>query len=89
LLGTHGAIISEEKQFKVLSAVAGQPKVQMVDFQRRPGPSYYENIVAYLNDGVPLIITPESTRHVIAIMEIAEKSSRTHQAKTVPYEFES
>ena len=89
LLGTHGAIISEDKQFKVLSEVEGQPAEQTVGYHGRPGPTYYENIVAHLNDGESLIVTPESARRVIAILELAEKSSKTHQAETVPYEFEA
>lgn len=88
LLGSHGAIVSEEKQFKVLSEVEGQPEEQMVDLDRRPDPGYYQNIVAHLNDGELLIVTAESARRVIAVLELAEKSSKTHQAETVPYEFE-
>ena len=88
LLGSHGAIVSTDGQFKVLSEVEGKPKEQMVGYHGRPGPSYYENIVAHLNDGTPLLVTPESARRVIAIMDLAEKSSKTYQAETVPYEFE-
>ena len=88
LLGSHGAIVSEGKQFNVMSEVEGQPERQMVDFQGRPGPSCYENIVAHLNNGEPLVVTPESARRVVAVMDLAEKSSKTHQAETVPYEFE-
>lgn len=87
LRGSHGAIVSGDGQFKVLSEVEGQPKERKVGFHGRPGPSYYENIVAHLNDGTPLLVTPESARRVIAVMDLAEKSSKTHQAETVPYEF--
>ena len=87
LLGSHGAIVAGDGQFKVLSEVEGQPKERKVGFHSRPGPSYYENIVAHLNDGTPLLVTPESARRVIAVMDLAEKSSKTHQAETVPYEF--
>lgn len=89
LLGTHGAIIADGNQFKVLSEVKGHPKEQMVDFRGRPGATYYENIVVHLNDGEALLVTPESARRVIAIMDLAEKSSKTHQAETVPYEFQA
>ncbi len=87
LLGSHGAIVSEGGQFQVLSEVEGQPKEQKVGCHGRPGPAYYENIVAHLNDGTPLLVTPESARRVVAVMDLAEKSSKTHQAETVPYEF--
>ncbi|MDE0043932.1 MAG: hypothetical protein OXT74_17955, partial [Candidatus Poribacteria bacterium] len=36
----------------------------------------------------PLITTGESARRVVAVLELAEKSSRTHQAETVPFEFD-
>ena len=75
-------------QYKVLSEVEGHPKEQKVGFKGRPGPRYYENIVAHLNDGTPLLVTPESARRVIAIMDLAEKSAKTHQSETIPYEFE-
>ena len=88
LLGSHGAIVSEGNQFKVLSEVEGQPKEQAVGFHERPGSSFYENIVAHLNNTEPLVVTPESARRVVAVMELSEKSSKTHQAETVPYEYE-
>lgn len=87
LLGSLGAIVSDGNQFKVLSLMEDQPEQQMVDFQERPGPTFYENIVAHLKNGEPLAVTPESARRVVAVMELAEKSSRTHQAETVPFEF--
>ena len=61
---------------------------KIVEFKGRPGASYYENIVAHLNTGEPLLTTGESARRVVAVLELAEKSSKTHQAETVPYEFE-
>ncbi|GIX08024.1 MAG: oxidoreductase [Candidatus Poribacteria bacterium] len=89
LLGSHGAIVSEDKQFRVYSEVPGQPKEQTVPYQGRPGPSFYQNFVAHVNDPerVPLIVTPESARRVIAVLELAEKSSKSHAAEPVPYEF--
>ena len=89
LLGSHGAIIDGDGHFKVHSNVDGQPEYQEVPFEKRPGPTFYENFVAHVRDraGTPLIVTPESARRVIAVIELAEKSSRTHIAETVPYEF--
>ncbi len=91
VLGSHGAIVSEEDHFKVRSAVKGQPEEQDVAFESRPGPTFYENFVAHVDDrdGTPLLVTPESARRVIAVIELAEKSSSTHIAETVPYEFEA
>ena len=47
---------------------------------------YYKNIHAHLTEGVPLDVTPEQARRVIAVIEAAEKSSKSGQAEPVPYE---
>ena len=47
---------------------------------------YYRDIYAHLAHGAPLDVTPEQARRVIAVMEAAEKSSKTGQAEPVPYE---
>ena len=88
LFGSHGSIVSEANHFKVISEMEGGTEEQIVEYERRPGPDYYQNIVGHLNTEEPLIITAESARRVIAVLELAEKSSKTHQAETVPYEFE-
>jgi len=88
ILGEYGAIISTDRSFKVYSAIEGQPAEQEVGYKGRPGPSYYQNIVAHLLKAEELIVKPEEARRVIAVMELSEKSSRTHQAEPVPYEFD-
>ena len=87
ILGTHGAIQSGDGNFKVWSELEAHPDEQEISCQGRPGPSYYQNIVAHLSEGKPLIVTPESARRVIAVMDLAEKSAKTHQAESIPYEF--
>ena len=86
VLGEKGAIVSENNKFKVLSAADGWPDEQEVEFKGRPGPKYYQNIAAHLLKGEELIVKPEEARRVIAVMDLAEKSSRSHQAEPVPYE---
>ena len=87
VLGEKGAIIPEgNDSFKVLSEEKGWPEEQDVKFAGRPGPTYYQNIVEHLQDGKELIVKPEEARRVITVMELAEKSSRSHQAEPVPYE---
>lgn len=86
ILGEQGAIVSADRNFKVYSVVEGQPPEQEVAFKGRPGPSYYQNIVAHLQKGEELIVKPEEARRVIAVMELSEKSSKSHQAEPVPYE---
>lgn len=86
VLGEKGAIISEDRKFKVSSVADGWPAEQEVEFKGRPGQSYYQNIVAHLRDGEELVVKPEEARRVIAVMELSEKSSRSQQAEAVPYE---
>ena len=86
VLGEKGAIISEDKKFRVYSVEKGWPEEQEVEYKRSPGPSYYENIAAHLLKGEELIVKPEEARRVIAVMEQSEKSSKSHQAEPVPYE---
>lgn len=88
VLGEKGAIVSGDRKFKVYSVVEGQPPEQEVEYKGRPGPGYYQNIVSHLQKGEELIVKPEEARRVIAVMELAEKSSRSHQAEPVPYEFD-
>jgi len=87
VLGEKGAIVPGGKDsFKVYSEEKGWPGEQEVEYKGRPGPGYYQNIVAHLQDGEELIVKPEEARRVIAVMELSEKSSRSHQAEPVPYE---
>ena len=86
VLGEKGAIVSEKDKFRVYSVEKGWPEEQEVEFKDRPGPGYYDNIVAHLQKGDELIVKPEEARRVIAVMELAEKSSKSHQAEPVPYE---
>ncbi|MGB9597297.1 MAG: Gfo/Idh/MocA family protein [Candidatus Poribacteria bacterium] len=88
VLGEKGAIISEGDGFKVLSVEPGFPAEQVVKFHGRPGPSYYQNIAAHLLRGEELIVKPEEARRVIAVMDLAEKSSKSFQSEPVPYEHE-
>jgi len=87
VLGEKGAIIPGGKDsFKVYSVEKGWPEEQEVEYKGRPGPGYYQNIVAHLQEGEELVVKPEEARRVIAVMELSEKSSKSHQAEPVPYE---
>ncbi len=88
VLGEKGAIVSEGDGFRVLSVEPGFPAEQVVKFHGRPGPSYYQNIAAHLLKGEELIVKPEEARRVIAVMDLAEKSSKSFQSEPVPYEHE-
>ena len=87
ILGTEGAILDEGKgQFTVFGDVHGHTAQFEVKYRQNDWQAYYRNVADHLLHGAPLEITPESARRVIAIIETAEKSSRTGQAETVPYE---
>ncbi len=88
LLGEKGSIVAEGDGFRVLSVEKGFPEDQIVKFHGRPGPSFYQNIAAHLLKGEELIVKPEEARRVIGVMDLAEKSSRSHQSEPVPYESE-
>lgn len=87
--GTEGGLLDDgsvQDGLKLFAHLDGLP----VQGELRNKPSrperYYQNIYAHLTEGVPLDVTPESARRVIAIMEAAEKSARSGQAEPVPYE---
>jgi len=88
VLGEKGAVVSESGHFKVYSVLEDQPDEQEVKFEGRGGTSYYQNLAAHLLDGEELIVKPEEGRRVIAVMDLAEKSSMSQQAEPVPYEDE-
>ena len=88
VLGEQGAIVSEGGHFRVYSVLDDQPDEQEVSYKGRGGPGYYQNVAAHLLDGEELIVKPEEGRRVIAVMDLAEKSSMSHQAEPVPYEDE-
>jgi len=47
---------------------------------------YYKDIYAHLVEGAPLDVKPEQARRVIAVIEAAEKSSKSGHSEPVPYE---
>ena len=81
-------MLSVDGHFKVQSEVEEHPNEQEIPHKGRSGASFYQNIVAHLNHNEDLIVSPESARRVIAIMDLSEKSSKTHQSESVPYEFD-
>ena len=61
-------------------------KMEIPFVESRWAVDFYIGLADHLIGGEPLEITPESARRVIAIFELAEKSSRTGQAEPVPFE---
>lgn len=86
ILGEKGGIIDEGKgSFKVFTEVAGIPAEMEVKYKPSAWQKYYQNISEHLHNGAPLAVTPESARRVIAIIETAEKSSKSGVTEPVPF----
>lgn len=87
ILGTKGAIEDYWKdQFKMVTSVDGVVVESTVRYKQPTWNSYYLNVADHLMMDEPLEVTAESARRVIAVMELAEKSSRSGMAEPVPYE---
>jgi scyllo-inositol 2-dehydrogenase (NADP+) len=93
ILGTMGAIEMTNmwtNEFTVRSVRDGETWERKVNFQQRnykdAGQAYYDMLGAHLFNGAPLEITAESARRNIAVIEAAEKSSKSHQAEPVAHE---
>lgn len=88
ILGTKGGIIVEsfKEPFQVNTEVDGIPVNMELKFKQSNWPAYYANLAKTILEGAPLEVTPESSRRVIAVMETAEKSSKSGKAEPVPYE---
>jgi predicted dehydrogenase len=55
-----------------------------IRYQRGTWEDYYPNIAAHLLKGAELDVKPEEAARVIAIMEAAEKSSKSGKAVALP-----
>ncbi|MCS7254121.1 MAG: Gfo/Idh/MocA family oxidoreductase [Armatimonadota bacterium] len=89
ILGTRGAIVDwGEGTLTVNTFINGLRAEAKVPYKESRWQSYYENIAAHLLYGEPLIVKPEQARRTIAIMELAERSSKVGRMLIVPYEDE-
>ena len=86
VLGTKGAIVDQGGHFMLYTEVDGVRVEGKIPYAKSTWEKYYENIGDHLLRGKPLNVLPEQARRVIAIMELAEKSSRSGKAEPVPYE---
>jgi scyllo-inositol 2-dehydrogenase (NADP+) len=85
VLGTKGAIVSEDEGFRVYGECEGIPMEGYVRNGQGTHPKYYENIAAHILDGAELDVKPEEARRVIAIMETAEKSAKSGVSEPIPF----
>jgi scyllo-inositol 2-dehydrogenase (NADP+) len=87
ILGTKGGIVDNwGGSFRLYTEAAGYPVEGEVKYQRGEHEKYYRNIADHLLRGESLLVTPESARRIIAVIELAEKSSKSGQPEPVPYE---
>lgn len=93
ILGTKGAIEMVHAwtgEFTLRRYLEGELWEKPVKFERRnykdAGQAYYDMLGAHLFEGAPLEITAESARRNIAVIEAAERSSKSHQAEPVAHE---
>jgi len=86
VLGTKGAIVDAGDHFTLYSKVDGYRVEGKIPYKKSTWEKYYENIGDHLLRGKPLNVLPEQARRVIAIMDLAEKSSKSGKAEPVPYE---
>jgi predicted dehydrogenase len=86
ILGTKGTIVDEGKgSLRVTTDVHGMAAEMEVKYKQGEWHKYYENIAAHLTKGQPLVVTAESARRVIEVIEYAERSSKARRSLRVPY----
>ena len=87
--GTKGGILDDgsvKDGMKLFTFLEGMKMQGELRNKSGTWDKYYKDIYAHLTEDTPLDVTPESARRVIAVMEAAEKSSKSGQAEPVPYE---
>ncbi len=79
VLGSKGGIMRmpEQQYFHMVTYENGNAVETKVQFKNSEWSAYYQNIANHLLHGTELLVKPEEARRVIAIMEAAEKSSKT------------
>ncbi len=85
ILGTRGGLTchGDSPVYVTTHQHGAAQKIEVPLVQSRWAADFYAGLVDHLLGGEPLPITPQSARRVIAVFELAEKSSRTGQAEPV------
>ena len=85
ILGTQGGLeMWSEDKVKVVTFKDGVRFEGEIPCPKDDWMAYYRNIGDHLLLGEPLEVTPESARRVIAVLEMAEKSSKAGKALPFP-----
>jgi len=80
ILGERGSLLDkwnwdEKEKVSVVTTLKDGQKAEMsVAYTRASAQQFYDNVVAHLKDGEPLMVTPESAAKVINVLETAELS---------------
>ena len=77
LLGSEGSAVSDNGKFIVNTNVHGKRATIEWPHKESNWDAFYANIAAHLCDGEDLVVKPEQARRVIAVMDTAEKSSKS------------
>lgn len=86
ILGTKGAITdSWGGHFTLATEMDGLVTEAKVNYMEGDWNAYYKNIAAHLSEGAELVVTPESARRIISVIETAEKSAKEGRALVPPY----
>jgi scyllo-inositol 2-dehydrogenase (NADP+) len=87
ILGTKGAIVDTGGgNFTVYTRTGDYTASFQVKYYESAWAGYYQMLADHLIDGKPNPVTPESARRVIAVIELAERASKTGREQKVPYE---
>jgi predicted dehydrogenase len=84
VLGTKGAVVSGDTGFDYYTDHEGVHVKGLIRYQMDTWQDYYPNIGAHLMKGEELAVKPEEAARTIAIMEAAEKSSKSGKAEALP-----
>lgn len=84
VLGTKGAVVSTDGAFEYYTEHGGVKVKGQIRYGKDHWERYYPNIGAHLLKGAELDVKPEESARTIAIMEAAEKSSKSGKAEPLP-----
>jgi predicted dehydrogenase len=86
ILGTKGSIVADWGD-SITVNVEHQGHIATYKQNNVKGEwsQYYQNIYDHLANGAELIVKPEESRRTIAVMEAAERSSKSGKTETPAY----
>lgn len=86
ILGTLGAIVDEGRDaLSVTVSHEGLLATARVPYKPTDWQAYYNDLARHLYEGAELDVKPEQARRIIAILEAAEKSSKTGKTEAPAY----